>query len=678
MTNTNTVTTPITSTLIDISLARLTPCPLNVRRTGAAAGIDALAASIQAHGLLQSLVVRPKLDGEGRAANRYEVVAGARRLAALKLLAKRKRIAKNTVIPCRVLDGANRDGSEASLAENVVRVDMHPADQFEAFHALHQGGIGIENIAARFGVSAHTVRQRLRLAVVSPVLIQAYRDEVLTLDHLAAFAVTEDQGAQEQVFGQLADWQRSPDTIRRLLTHALVPATDRRVIFVGLNAYNAAGGTVQRDLFSEDQGGWITDAVLLERLVAERMEAAVEAIRAEGWRWVAIGQEAQAKAWGLRRVWPGKVALSPKDEQQREVLARRYDELAERHNHDADNLPEHVAAELDRIEADLAALEAKEAVFRPEDMAMAGVVLTLAAEGSLRIERGFVRPEDEARPKPTMPTADGSDVNPVGETGTDGASGDLPAGGTVTPVRGEAKPDDKAPALSAGLLTELEAHRTAGLQAAIVWQPELALRVLLQALATEAFYPPQGETIAGFHAYPPALASACPGIGDSPARQTMVEAEDAWRTRLPQEHGALWAWLQAQNMSVLLGLLAVCVARTVNAGSRTWTTPQGGRCLAAQVADAAGLDMRQGWTPTEASYLGRVPKALILEAVREGAGADAAHRIAGTKKPIMVAEAAALLDGTGWLPAVLQVPGATYPVDSGDALASVSMQEAAE
>ena len=210
------MTTTMNTTITEISLSKLTPSPANVRRTGAGAGIEALAASIQAHGLLKSLVVQPKLDSDGQETGRYEVVAGARRLAALKLLAKQKRVTKGIIIPCRVLDGENVDGSEASLAENVVRQDMHPADQFEAFARLHEGGTGIEDIAARFGVSAHTVRQRLRLAVVSPALIQAYRDEVLTLDHLTAFAVTEDSEAQERVFGQLQEWQRTPDTIRRL------------------------------------------------------------------------------------------------------------------------------------------------------------------------------------------------------------------------------------------------------------------------------------------------------------------------------------------------------------------------------------------------------------------------------------------------------------------------------
>ncbi len=678
MTNTSTVT----YTTTEISLAKLVPSSANARRTGAGLGIEALAASIQAHGLLQSLVVRPVLDGEGQATGKYEVAAGGRRLAALKLLAKRKRIGKGTAIPCRVLDGDGVDGAEASLAENVVRVDMHPADQFEAFARLHQdgAGLGIEEVAARFGVSAHTVRQRLRLAVVSPVLVQAYRDGALTLDHLTAFAVTEDQAAQERVHGQLQDWQRHPDAIRRLLTGGLVPASDRRVTFAGLDAYQAVGGAVQRDLFSEDGGGWIADAVLLERLVAERMEREAERVRAEGWRWVAIGPDAQAGAWRCRRVWPRKVAPTPEDDARRTELASRYDELAAEHNGSADDLPEEVAAELDAIEAELAALEAREDVWTPADVAVAGAVLTLALDGSLRVERGFVRPEDEPKPEPASPAADadgqdGTEADGTGGTGEGSDSGDTPAGGTGSgtstggawplPVRGGAgavtEPEKEAPALSGALQAELEAHRTAGLQAALAGQPGLALRVMLHALATDAFYARYADTVARFTNYPPNLAAACPGIADSPAWQVLAQAEADWRGRLPEWEADLWTWLGEQDTSTLLGLLAVCVAR--NAGRADWTKAHG--AIQARVAAAAGLDMRQCWTATREGYLDRVPKALILDAVRDGAGTSAAARLAGTKKEVMAADAAALLAGTGWLPAVLHVPGVTYPVDSG-------------
>lgn len=680
------MTNTVTYTTTEISLAKLVPSPANARRTGTGLGIEALAASIQAHGLLQSLVVRPALNGDGQATGEYEVAAGGRRLAALKLLAKRKRIGKGAAIPCRVLDGDGVDGAEASLAENVVRLDMHPADQFEAFARLHQdgAGLGIEEVAARFGVSAHTVRQRLRLAVVSPALVQAYRDGVLTLDHLTAFAVTEDQAAQERVHGQLQDWQRHPDAIRRLLTGGLVPATDRRVAFAGLDAYQAAGGTVQRDLFSEDGGGWIADAALLERLVAERMEREAEQVRAEGWRWVAIGPDAQAGAWRCRRVWPRKVAPTPGDDARRTELASRYDELAAEHNGSADDLPEEVAAELDAIEAELAVLEAREDVWTPADVAVAGAVLTLAGDGGLRVERGFVRPEDEPKPEPASPAADadadangqdGTKADGTGSTGERSDSGDTPAGGTDAggawplPVRGGAgavsEPEKEAPALSGALQAELEAHRTAGLQAALAGQPGLALRVMLHALATDAFYARYADTVARFTSYPPNLAAACPGIADSTARQAMAQAEADWRGRLPEREADLWAWLQDQDTPALLGLLAVCVARTADAGRADWTTPHGAGCIQARVATAAGLDMRGCWTATKESYLGRVPKALILDAVREGAGTSAAARLAGTKKEVMAADAAALLAGTGWLPAVLHVPGVTYPVDSG-------------
>jgi len=378
----------------------------------------------------------------------------------------------------------------------------------------------VEEIAARFGCSPHTVRQRLRLAAVSPVLLQAYRDGALTLDHLTAFTVTEDQAAKERAYEGLQEWQRHPDAIRRLLTQALLPATDRRVTFAGLDAYLAAGGTVRRDLFSEDGGGWIADAGLLERLVGERIAREAAAIQAEGWAWVAIGPDAQAEAWRCRRVWPGKADLSEADEGRRTDLASRYDELAAKHNGSADDLPEDVAAELDRIEAELAALEARKQAWRPE--------------------------------------------------------------------------------------------------------PELALRAMLHALATDAFYTRYADTVARFTSYLPNLAAACPGIADSPARQGMMQAEADWRGRLPKRQADLWAWLQEQDTPALLGFLAVCVARTADAGRADWTTPHGAEIIQARAATAAGLDMRQCWTATKESYLSMVPKALILEAVRDGAGSSAA------------------------------------------------------
>lgn len=638
----------------EIAFGKLDPSPINVRRTGATVGVEALAASIAAHGLLQSLVVRAKRDGRGRATGRFEVVAGGRRLAALRILAGGGRLAKDAPIPCRILAGDAAEGAaEASLAENVVRLDMHPADQFEAFSALHRdgAGLGVEEIAARFGASAHTVRQRLRLAGVAPAIVAAYREGALTLDHVTAFAASEDREAQERVHADLAPWQRTPETIRRLLTHALTPVTDRRVRLVGLDAYLATGGRVQRDLFTEDGGGWLTDAALLESLLAERLEAEAEAVRAEGWRWVAIGPEAQSDAWRCRRVWPGTVPLTEEEEARRTELSERDEELATEHGSD-DELPEEVAGELDAIAAELAALDARERRYRPEDVALAGAVVTLAGDGTVRVERGYVRPEDEPAPEPVA--AEQEDDAGEGDAADQGDT--ITPAGTPLPSPASAEAEDPSPHLSAALEGELEAHRTAGLQAELVNQPRLAFRVLLHGLATDALYARYGETVARFTAYPPSLGVACPTIADSPARVVLTEAEAAWRARLPAHHADLWTWLAGADDATLPDLLAFLVARVSDAGRGDWTGERGARCVPAAVAGAASLDMRRWWTATPEGYVGRVPKALILDAVREGAGEEAARPLRDAKKDAMVAAASELLDGKGWLPVRLRVP----------------------
>ena len=224
----------MTSQILEIPLSKLVLSAANVRRTCRENGLEELAASIQAHGLLQSLAVRPELDADGAETGKYRVTGGGRRLTALKLLAKRKAVAKSLPVPCIVAAG---DEEEASLAENVVRESLHPADQFEAFRRLaDEHGSSAEEIAARFGVTPQLVRQRLRLGAVSPRLLQIYRDGGLTLDQLTAFALIEDHARQEQAFDSLS-WNKEPYIIRRLLTEAQVPARDRRAAFVGAEAY---------------------------------------------------------------------------------------------------------------------------------------------------------------------------------------------------------------------------------------------------------------------------------------------------------------------------------------------------------------------------------------------------------------------------------------------------------
>src|ERR1700691_3347356 len=186
----------------DIPFNKLVLSQANVRRVKAGVSIEELAEDIARRTLLQGLSVRPVRDADGNETDTYEVPAGGRRYRALELLVKQKRMAKTQPVPCVVRDGGIPE--EDSLAENVQRVALHPLDQFRAFQALRDTGLGEEEIAARFFVAPSVVKQRLKLAAVSPKLLDLYAEDEMTLEQLMAFTVTNDHARQEQVWDALA------------------------------------------------------------------------------------------------------------------------------------------------------------------------------------------------------------------------------------------------------------------------------------------------------------------------------------------------------------------------------------------------------------------------------------------------------------------------------------------
>lgn len=311
---------------IIVPLNRLKASPKNARKTPhSPATIEAFAASIKAKGVLQPPVIEIERDGEGEPTGAYLVTIGEGRRQGLRLLAKRKAIKRTHPVRC-IVDIEN-DAHEISLDENVTREAMHPADQFEAFQRLAMDkGYGPEEIGARFGVSAHVVRQRLRLGAAAPELMAAYREGTLALDQLTAFCVSEDQDRQRQVLGMIGP-HTPAYVIRRAMTEAKVRVDDPRVRFVGVEAYEAAGGPVLRDLFTEDGGGWLEDVGLLDRLVGEKLTGlADEAREREGWRWVEAAVDYQDVS-GFGRVYPVAVERSEADAVELTALSEEYDRL---------------------------------------------------------------------------------------------------------------------------------------------------------------------------------------------------------------------------------------------------------------------------------------------------------------------------------------------------------------
>ena len=185
----------------DIPFDKLVLSQANVRRVKVGISIEELAEDIARRSLLQGLTVRPQLDADGNETGMYEGPAGGRRYRALQLLVKQKRMAKTAPVPCVVREEGIAE--EDSLAENVQRAPLHPLDQFRAFLTLREKGQSEEEVAAAFFVSVSVVKQRLKLASVSPALLDIYAEDGLTLDQLMAFTVSGDHERQEQEFERL-------------------------------------------------------------------------------------------------------------------------------------------------------------------------------------------------------------------------------------------------------------------------------------------------------------------------------------------------------------------------------------------------------------------------------------------------------------------------------------------
>ncbi|WPO43184.1 ParB/RepB/Spo0J family partition protein [Tardiphaga sp. 42S5] len=625
-------------TEIFIPLNKLKKSPNNARKTPhSEASIEAYAASIAAKGILQNLVVEPELDGDGAATGFYFVTIGEGRRLAQLLRVKRKEIKKAEPIRC-VIDTAN-DAFEISLDENVTRENMHPADQFEAFKKLaEERGFGAEEIAARFGVTPHVVRQRLRLGAVSPKLMQIYRDGDLALDQLMAFAIAEDHARQEAAYERLS-YNRDASTIRRLLTETHVAATDRRAVFVGAEAYTEVGGTILRDLFTEDRGGYFEDVALLDLLVMAKLGREATSLQeAEGWKWVQVHLD-YPHSHGLRRAYPQPVDLSAEDQAALDAAQAEFDSLTEQYE-SAEELPDEVDARLGELETVIERLEAKRQAYDADDVARCGAFVILNHDGTVRVERGFMRAEDE---KPEPETQDQS-----GEAEGGDAEGDN--------LGAEDEDADDHKPLSDILIRDLTAHRTLGLRLALSEQPEVAIVAVTHALAAQIFYRGADAHVLDIRLVNTMLASHADGIDDTKAGKAWADHHARWAAQMPRDVTDLWSFVVELDHDSRIALFAHCVALTVNAVRLPSERRPRAVATANRLAEAVSLDMTAHWAPTVQAYLGRVTKTHILAAVREAVSNEAADWMTDMKKQDMAEAAEQSLVGTGWLPVLMRTP----------------------
>ena len=655
----------------DIPFNKLVLSQSNVRRVKAGVSVDELAESIARRGLIQSLHVRPVLGEDGAETGMFEVPAGGRRFRALELLVKQKRLAKTAPVPCIVSDASDDVLiDEVSLAENIERAPLHPVDQFRAFQAMREKGMTEEAIAAAFFVDAKVVKQRLRLVSVAPALLEIYAEDGMTLEQLMAFTISSDHERQVQVWDAVKEsWSKEPYQIRRLLTETTVRASDKRVTFVGIEAYEAADGYVLRDLFQQDDGGWLQDPVLLDRLVNEKLKAEAETIAAEGWKWIEVAVSfPYSHAYGMRQLVGTTVDLTEDERATREALRDEYDRL-EAEYAQADEYPDEVDARLGEIEKVLGAFEMRPMIYDPAQMARAGVFVSLDVDGTMLIERGYVRAEDEAplESEPEIVDPETGEVLQRAEPEIGHQRAVITLGGAVTtPPEEEEDEGETIKPLPDRLVSELTAHRTLALRDAVADQPHIAITALLHRLVTDCFLPHSAKGCVEAQIREVHMPAQAEDLRDSASAQSIQDRHERWGDHVPADDAALWDWLTGLDDGSRMDLLAHCVSFGVNALYEK-PNPYSGMGVsqhgldirlaqADRLARVTGLDMvAVGWRPTVFNYLGRVTKPRILEAVREGAGERAAELIGHLKKGDMAKEAERLLADTGWLPEPLRL-----------------------
>lgn len=650
----------------DIPFNKLVLSQSNVRRVKAGVSVEELAESIARRGLIQSLHVRPVVDAEGKETGMFEVPAGGRRYRALELLVKQKRLNKTAPVPCVVSEaGGGVLIDEVSLAENIERAPLHPLDQFRAFQALREKGMTEEEIAAAFFVDVKVVKQRLRLAAVSSSLLDIYAEDGMTLEQLMAFTISHDHDRQEQVWAAIKDsWQKEPYTIRRMLTETAVRTSDKRAVFVGVETYEAAGGIVLRDLFQSDDGGWLQDAALLDRLVAEKLKLTADEIAGEGWKWIEVAMSfPYGHQHGLRELAGATVDLTDEERATREALRDEYDRIEAEYG-EADELPDEIDERLGEIEQALEAFEQRPVIHDPADIAMAGAFVSIDADGSLSVDRGYVRPEDELPVEHDSADASEADGDADQSNAPTGQRAVITIGGQS--AEPEDDEEDGVKPLPERLVIELTAHRTLALRNAVAQHPDVAMTMLLHKLVSDTFRrtAPTGCLEASVRNV--FFSAQSEELTDSAPAREIAERHQRWGDHIPADDQALWDWLTDLDDTSRLDLLAHCVSFGVNALFER-PNPYGGTGVSQHGLDvrlaqadrlqhATGLDMvAAGWKPTVGNYLGRVTKARILEAVREGAGERAAQLIDHMKKGDMATEAERLLAETGWLPEPLRL-----------------------
>jgi ParB family transcriptional regulator, chromosome partitioning protein len=599
--------------IVHLTLSALVAPKDNPRKTREKSADPVLVGSIRSRGLLQNLGVRPSETTPGK----FEVKYGARRLAALKALLKEGHFTKETTFPCRIASENPADWAEEQLAENVARLAMNPVDEFEAFARLEEQGLSVDEIAARFGADPRAVRQRLALGQAAPCVRKALRDEEITLEIAKLFAGCPDVARQERIFRSLAkNGSFSAYSVKRALHEGTLESTDNLVRFVGIDAYKAAGGAFEDDLFNGETR--LLDVELVHRLRDEKLAREVERLSAEGWSWVEAHEGYSHQLTnGYDRLYGARIAKTPEEESEIKTLENEMEAFEQG---DEDAMTDEDWDRYEAIEARLDALRTEGRAFTVDQKSVSGCILYPRGEGIERHE-GLIRKEDRKK----VAALRKEKAERAGDAG--GAESEAEDFSGVD-LEGE---DDGAagPEFGIGLTADLASFKAQALQAAIATEPKTAILAHQFILVRRVFNKEIGRWPSGCNESASAvlLRVGNGALGETIAAAMLDRREREIRTDIFAEGGwrEAWAAFKALTDAERAGLVAFAFARTIEA-----TTDR--QAFMALVASELDLDIRAFWNPTAENFFARVRKDQLMAFLVETVGEAEAARLSGAGK----------------------------------------------
>jgi ParB family transcriptional regulator, chromosome partitioning protein len=537
----------------------------NARKIDVETNLAELKASIVSLGLLSPLTVFYQSD-----LDIYHVVAGQRRFIALQQLKQENLISQNLSIPCLVIE--EKDALEASIAENSIREEMHPIDEYIAFKDLAEKGFTIGAIATKFGYEEKWVEKLLRLGRVHPDLLEAFRREEIGMDQLQAFTITDDQGEQLRIWEALKgkqSWQKTRRDILQAITKAEIPTTDKRVRFLGVEAYKEAGGQMRVDLFDDHNGGYILDVELLNKLVEEKLSDAKQFYIDAGWKWCEIwGELNYPERNKLIEEKGRKVPMSDEEKERLKVLKSEYDALDKIYEESDDGFTDDQHARYRFLEDEIERIEDRPLTYSQAVMKRSGVILTLDNVGQLDIACGMTRKADAKE----YASNDGE--------------------------KNEVNPEEKG--ISQSLLIDLHKERDAAIRCELLSRPDLTLIVFVFGLI---------KTYGGYLNV--SITTHEPKKSTPAAKIFDAEHEKFIGWGMPEDRyddEGIWQWLAGLREEELRSIANYYLAFSFNSHLSGRV-----RLLSA----IGGFDMRDYFTPTAENYFKKISKEQIMADFKE-------------------------------------------------------------